>query len=121
MPKILVIDDGDNIREMLSDYLKNAGYDVVTAKDGEEGFQKFNESNFDLVITDFEMPRCNGNKVAEKIYNKTKNIPIIGMTATPSDFDRNYFNVIIEKPFTLDVLSKSIKSVIQNIKPASGI
>jgi CheY-like chemotaxis protein len=112
MPKILVVDDGETIRNLISDILTNADFDVVTAKDGEEGFKRFNESCFDLVITDLVMPKCDGNEMAKNIRNAERNIPIVGITSTPGDFDQNYFDVVIEKPFSLEEFTKCIKSII---------
>jgi CheY-like chemotaxis protein len=112
MPKILVIDDGETIRNLISDLLTNDGYEVVTAKDGEEGLKRFSESHFDLVITDLVMPKFDGNEIAKKVRNTARNIPVIGITATPGDFDKNYLDVVIEKPFSLEELTKCIKSII---------
>jgi len=112
MPKILVIDDGDTVRNLISELLINAGYDVVTAKDGEEGLNRFDETHFDLVITDLVMPKYDGNEIAKRIRRSKKNIPVIGITATPGDFDKNYLDLVIEKPFSLEELTKCIKAII---------
>jgi len=116
MPKILVIDDGETVRNLISDLLTNAGYDVVTAKDGEEGLKRFNESYFDLVITDLVMPKYDGNEIAKRIRESERKTPIIGITATPGDFDKNYLDIVIEKPFSLEELIKCIKSITQDCK-----
>lgn len=57
MPKILVIDDDENILNLVSTTLKNAGHIVYTASDGEEGIEKVIETEPDLIITDVEMPK----------------------------------------------------------------
>jgi|WetSurSiteA1Bulk_404760.scaffolds.fasta_scaffold59746_1 CheY-like chemotaxis protein len=116
MSKILVIDDGESIRDLISGLLTNAGHDVVTAKDGEEGLKRFNESYFDLVITDLVMPKCNGDEVARHVHNAGRKIPVVGITATPWEVDQNYFDVVIEKPFTLEEFTECIKSIIQDGK-----
>jgi two-component system, OmpR family, alkaline phosphatase synthesis response regulator PhoP len=116
MPKILVVDDGETIRDLISDILTNARYDIVTAKDGEEGLKIFNESYFDLVITDLMMPKCDGNETAKNISNAKRNITVAGIISTPGDFDQNYFYVIIENPFSLEEFTKCIKSIIQDDK-----
>ena len=54
--KILVVDDSQNIREMLEDFLDFEGHQPALAKDGEEALKLFSEQEFDLVITDLGMP-----------------------------------------------------------------
>ncbi|MBW7953014.1 MAG: response regulator, partial [Chitinophagaceae bacterium] len=56
MPSILVIDDEKSIRNVLKDILTNEGYKVDEAADGEEGFKKFSETDFDAVLCDIKMP-----------------------------------------------------------------
>lgn len=112
MSKILVIDDEETVRDLISILLTNNGFEVVTAKDGEDGLKIFNESTFDLVITDLIMPKYDGNEIAKRIRASEKKIPLIGITAIPEGFDKNYLDVIIEKPFSADELTDIIKSII---------
>lgn len=112
MKKILVIDDEQMIVNVISDILTNAGYDVVTANDGEEGLKRFEESDFDLVITDFNMPIYDGNETAKRIRDKKK-IPIVGITSTPADFDHRNLDIILEKPFSIEELTKCVNKLIQ--------
>jgi DNA-binding response OmpR family regulator len=91
--------------------LTTAGYDVVTANDGEEGLRMFYESSFDAVITDLLMPKFNGDEVARHVRNTGKNIPVIGVTGTPWDIDRSCFDIVISKPFTYEEFKKCIKEV----------
>ena len=58
--KILVADDEERMRKLLCDYLKNAGYMVLEAADGEEAIASFNKNNPDLIILDIMMPKLNG-------------------------------------------------------------
>ena len=111
MIKILVVDDEEHIRNLISIILTSAGYDVVTAKDGEEGLRRFNESCFDLVVTDIIMPKYNGDEIARHIRNSGKNIPVVGITGTSWDIDRSCFDIIIDKPFTLDEFIECIKEI----------
>jgi DNA-binding response OmpR family regulator len=116
MPKILVIDDEETIRNLVSGFLTSVGYDVTTAEDGDEGLRLFHESAFDLVITDLVMPKYDGNEIARRIRSSERKTPVIGITATPGDFDKNYLDIIIEKPFSLKELAKYIKTIIGTIR-----
>jgi len=111
MIRILVVDDEEHIRNLISIILTNAGYDVVTARDGEEGLRRFNESCFDLVVTDIIMPKYNGDEIARHIHNSGKKIPVVGITGTAWDVDRSYFDIIINKPFALEEFVGCIKEI----------
>lgn len=65
--KILVVDDEQIIRESISFVLRDEGYDVVEAVNGSDAFQKALDSNFDLIITDIEMPMMKGIELLEKV------------------------------------------------------
>ena len=58
--RVMVVDDEENIREVLSNYLENMNYDVVTAIDGQEALNKYKKGEFDLVISDLLMPNIDG-------------------------------------------------------------
>lgn len=81
MRSILVIDDDPLIRKTLSSHLTKEGYEVLQAEDGEEGFQKYEESLSDLVILDIRLPDMDGLEVLSKIKNKNRDAYIIIMTA----------------------------------------
>lgn len=112
MLKILVIDDEETVRNLISELLTDNGYEVVIAKDGEEGLKIFNGSSFNLVITDLVMPKYDGNEIAKRIRASEKKIPVIGITATPKGFNKNYLDAVIEKPFSANELTDIIKSII---------
>lgn len=70
--RILVIDDDPTLRDVYVEALRNAGYVVDTASDGEEGYRALesNESNYDLVVLDLLMPKLNGIEILEKLKNE---------------------------------------------------
>lgn len=76
--QILIVDDCQDIRNILSDLLKRRGHNVIEAIDGQDGLWKFAQnSNIDLVITDFEMPNKNGQELAHEIRKSNSHIPIL--------------------------------------------
>jgi len=111
MLKILVIDDEEEVLDMVSLVLKTMGYHVVKAKDGEEGIKKFDELSFDVVVTDLNMPICNGDDVARHVRRTDGNIPVICITGTPEHVDDCYFDVVLKKPFSFKKLSEHIKAI----------
>ena len=87
MHSILAVDDSASMRQMVSFTLKNAGYDVVEALDGEDAFDKARARDFDLVLTDQNMPRLDGLGLTRKLREtpKFKNTPILILTTESSD------------------------------------
>ena len=77
MPKILIIDDEEDIRIVLKQVLERAGFDVTVAADGKEGLSKLERQGADLVITDVIMPGIDGVTTVRKIREKYLNTKII--------------------------------------------
>lgn len=77
--RVLVVDDSITVREVERKLLENAGYEVVVAVDGVDGFNTLQKTKFDLVISDVDMPRMNGIQFVEKIKNdnRFKSIPVM--------------------------------------------
>ncbi len=81
MSSILVIDDKDSMRKMVSQTLAEEGYTVDTAADGPEGIGKARDKSFDLVITDLKMPQMDGLEVLTNIKELNNDTAVIVMTA----------------------------------------
>ncbi len=83
MKKILVVDDSDSIREIVSMTLKNEGYDVILGFDGVDALQKISQqADLDLVITDLHMPNMDGIGLIKEIRSleRYSRIPILFLT-----------------------------------------
>ena len=81
--RILVIDDDLYLRDLYQELLKNAGYEVDTAIDGEEGIEKLKQGGYDLILLDMMMPKVDGLGVLTKlseIQPPPKNGPVILLT-----------------------------------------
>ncbi|MEJ7138161.1 response regulator [Amphibiibacter pelophylacis] len=87
MPTILAVDDSASMRQMVSFTLKNAGYDVTQAVDGQEAYEKASQQDFDLVLTDQNMPRLDGIGLTKKLreHPKFKATPILILTTESGD------------------------------------
>jgi two-component system chemotaxis response regulator CheY len=87
MHSILAVDDSASMRQMVSFTLKSAGYDVVEAIDGEDAFDKARGRQFDLVLTDQNMPRLDGIGLTRKLRETAqfKSTPILILTTESSD------------------------------------
>ena len=81
MEKILVVDDEQSLREVLSIMLKRAGYAVTSAMDGEEAIELLNKEIFDLVITDLRMPKIDGMDVLKAVKSASPETVVLIITA----------------------------------------
>lgn len=81
--KILLIEDDDYLSQMYKTKFALAGFNLILAKDGEEGLAKAKKEKIDLVLLDLILPRLSGFEVLKKLKQgkKTKNVPIIAFTA----------------------------------------
>jgi len=113
MSTILVIDDEKGILQLIRQALTRFGHHVETAADGREGIQKFDDGNFDIVITDIRMPGIDGNGVVAHIRkSKRQSIPVIAISGTPWELEANKFDMVLPKPFPLKNLVESIRSFV---------
>jgi len=85
--RLLVIDDEANLRHTLGYALRQEGYEVLTADDGESGIAAFRASKPDLVILDVMLPRVDGLEVCRRLRKET-DVPIIMLTARDSELDK---------------------------------
>ncbi len=90
MPKILVVDDEPDALELIEFNLKGAGYEVVTAADGNEALKKARASLPDLILLDVMLPEVDGLEVCKLLRRdlNTTGIPIIMLTAKAAEIDR---------------------------------
>ena len=87
MHSILAVDDSASMRQMVTFTLKNAGFDVTEAVDGQDALDKASVRDFDLVLTDQNMPRLDGIGLTKRLREqpKFKSTPILILTTESSD------------------------------------
>ena len=97
---------------MLTMALIRFGFSVETAIDGIEGIKKFDEGNYDLVITDIQMPALDGNGVVKHIRNSEKRYtPVIAISGTPWLIANCDFDAILPKPTSIKTLVDTVENV----------
>jgi two-component system phosphate regulon response regulator PhoB len=121
--KILVVEDEDEIRELISFKLRGAGYDVFTANDGEQGLEVATQIIPALVIIDWMMPRMNGvDAVAAMRADATlRTIPVIMLTAKgqEQDVQRGFaagVDDFIIKPFSPRELMSRVDAALSRVR-----
>src|SRR4029077_8857309 len=102
--KILVVDDYESARALISNALTCAGYQVDIACDGEEAWELMQNEAYDLLITDNEMPRLNGLELIRRFRQTGMNLPVMLVSGqifegNESDHARLKIAAVISKPF----------------------
>jgi two-component system, OmpR family, alkaline phosphatase synthesis response regulator PhoP len=105
--RILVADDEAHIVQVVSLKLRNAGYEVITAADGEEAFESACANHPDLIITDFQMPYMTGLELCRALAEKpaTAAIPVFMLTARGYALEEKDLSIgnirhVLAKPFS---------------------
>ncbi len=80
MKAILFVDDHEVLARLSCEILEMQGYRAVSAYNGEEALRKFEEEDFDILVTDFRMQGMNGLELARKVHEKQPGIPVIIVT-----------------------------------------
>jgi two-component system OmpR family response regulator len=124
--KILVADDENSIREILSIQLARMGYEVVLAVDGAEAVAAYEAHKPDLVILDVMMPRVNGLNACQQIRALEKKsgrrVPVIFLTARDTTHDKTSAALsggdeFVAKPVSLQELRERVEAALKKAKP----
>lgn len=124
-PVILLVDDEAALVTLLSYNLERAGFEVLSAPDGEQALVILAERHVDLVLLDWMMPYMSGIEVCRQLRRKpaTRNIAIIILTARADETDRvrglnTGADDYISKPFSTEELIARIHAVLRRVRPA---
>jgi len=121
MLKILVVDDEESVREMVSGMIASSGYDVVVAENGVQAMVACDDTEIDLIITDIVMPEKNGIDFIMDVRKKYPDIPIIAISGGGGITGRyDYLEIatligahnVLKKPFSLHELRVAVTSAL---------
>lgn len=115
--RILVVDDEAGIRELVGTYLRNEGFDVDEARDGEEALQRFRSQTFDLVVLDLRLPGIDGYDVLREIRRDSA-VYVIVLTARSEEADKLIglelgADDYVTKPFSPRELVARVRAVLR--------
>jgi len=122
--KILVVDDEESIRWVLTTSLEKKGYKVDLGKNGSEGLHKALNTNYSLILLDINMPDISGLKVLDELKSRNVETPIVLITAQNTVSNaivgiRQGAYDYVAKPFDLDEVNKLVGKAIKNAKQSS--
>lgn len=113
--KVLIVDDTPKNIQMAMNILKNEGYKMYYAKNGEMALKLVQENNFDLILLDVMMPDINGFEVCSRLKSneKTKNIPVVFLSGKDSsaDIEQAYecggIDYVVKPFITIELITKA--------------
>lgn len=124
MARVLVVDDEPNIVLSIEFLMEQAGFEVVTADDGEKALAKVNDSRPDVLLLDISLPGISGFDVLERLRGEeaTKHLPIIMLTAHGRDVEREKGLALgaddyITKPFSTQALVEKVQALLSEEQP----
>src|SRR6516165_5260295 len=123
--KILIIEDEEGIIHLLNLYLKDAGYDIVVAKDGADGLTLHERAHPDLVILDIMLPALDGFEVCRRIRSWS-NTPILMLTARGDEEDRIQgldlgADDYLVKPFSPRELVSRVRAILRRVESQEDV
>lgn len=119
MARILTVDDSKVIRDLVKAALVENGHNVVTADDGVQGLEATRNQQFDMILSDINMPNMTGISMVSKVRRLPgyEHIPIIMLTTESSDFKKDKAKKMgatgwLQKPFDPERLMKAVNKLI---------
>jgi twitching motility two-component system response regulator PilH len=119
MITVLVVEDTESEKELISLYLREAGYAVINASNGKEALARVETGKPDVVVTDVVMPDMNGFELCRNLKKKpdTQKLPVIACTSKSQELDRLWgmkqgVDVYMTKPFTREEIVRAVRSVV---------
>lgn len=108
---VLIVDDEENIRHLISAILEKNGYRILTAQDGAEALVIFSQNeNIDLVITDMSMPNLDGTELIKTLRQNNSNPKIIAISGLSDEYNLN--ETFLSKPFTAEQLLTTVDEIL---------
>ncbi|SMF82815.1 response regulator [Pseudobacteriovorax antillogorgiicola] len=111
---IMVVDDDPDILDILTSFIRLAGYTPLPFSDPEEAVLNYDQQNVDLIVTDYIMPKMNGEQMINQIFESNNEVPVIMITGFEEELilesDSSKSIIVVGKPFENDSLGELINA-----------
>ena len=126
MNRILIIEDDPAILRGLKDNLEYESYEVLTATDGQQGYQLIQQSRPHLIVLDLMMPKMDGYELCRKVRGEGITTPILMLTARGEELDRVHgldlgADDYLTKPFSVPELLARIRAILRRVQPSTAL
>ena len=113
--RILIADDEPVMQDLMASALMTFGYKIDTVTNGREAIDRINQISYDLIITDYEMPKMNGLELIRWVKSNHPGVPVVIVTGTAPVQENLKRETIacISKPFTLSKFRKTIEQALE--------
>ena len=116
--RVLLVEDDDDNRELMTEVLETAGYQVTTAAGGAEGLRKLSEQTVDVVVTDVGMPGMGGLELARASKRIAPRVPVVVVTGYSEREDimsarGREVDAVLVKPVDPDLLTASVAELVK--------
>lgn len=123
--KLLIIEDEISLNKVLVKVLKNHGYTIDSAFDGEQAVDLYYENNYDLVILDLNLPKLDGMEVLKAIREESVEVPVLILSARSNIYDKIHgldegANDYLTKPFHFEELTARVRVLLRKNTSTSG-
>jgi DNA-binding NtrC family response regulator len=129
MARVLVIDDDEQVRSILAQFLEHAGHVALTASDGDEGIRVFHRERVDLVVTDIVMPRKEGIETIIELRTIRPDLKIIAMSGGGLAEGAPYLgfarqlgaDAVLDKPVRMDAFCRAVSRCLgERVSPSAA-
>ena len=122
--RILLVEDEEDTREAVSEFLSEAGFQVTVAKDGEIAMELLRNNLYDMVVLDIMLPKVNGFVVLNWLRKRSQ-IPVLMLTAMHDEYTQlmsfdEQADDYITKPFSLRLLQKRMEALFRRVRPQNS-
>lgn len=119
--RFLLVDDEPSLRRLAEIGLTEAGFTVTQAIDGQEGWERLSLGDFDVLITDLDMPRLNGLELVRRLRDEGYDLPVIVVTGStalnsPSDVPELRLHAVLHKPYVLSDLVSAAEEAMRTTR-----
>lgn len=122
---VLVVDDTEHVADLISEMLKSFGLDTSVCLTPHDGLEKFKAGKFDLIITDYSMPRMNGEEFSRQVRALTPTQAILLITGSSGSHGTDGrpesapYNATLEKPFSIVEFQQVVERLLSTTQPVA--
>jgi CheY-like chemotaxis protein len=119
IPRVLIVDDESSIRDFIGEVLNESDYIADRASGAEEALRMLHDRHYDVLLTDYHMPRITGSQLIAKMRSEGIDIPVVLMTGQRDELLVRYpnlqVNAILAKPFMIEEMMETLSKALNPI------